>query len=69
MLVKILVTLLGWSLLSMMVGLLVGKVISTLPEIPARGDTPPLETDLSAAGLNEAKEEMRNLGHMEQVRR
>ncbi len=57
MLVKILVTLSAWFLLSMMVGLLVGRAISTLQKVHTLGFAPPLETDLGTPALNELDEE------------
>jgi hypothetical protein len=71
MLAKILVTMSAWFLLSVIVGLLVGRAISTFREAPAPGFTPPLaETDWGAAALNELEEEMLVLAHaqMEEVR-
>jgi hypothetical protein len=57
MLAKILVTLSAWFLLSMMVGLLVGRAISTLQIAHALGFAPPLETDWGTPALNELEEE------------
>ena len=57
MLAKILVTLSVWFLLSMMVGLLVGRAISTLQKAPTLGFAPPLETDWATPALNELEEE------------
>jgi hypothetical protein len=56
MLAKILVILSTWFLLSMMVGLLVGRVISTLQKVHTVGFAPPLETDWGAPALNEVEE-------------
>jgi hypothetical protein len=41
----------------MIVGLLVGRVMSTFPETPAPGYVPPLETDWETAALKELGEE------------
>jgi hypothetical protein len=57
MLAKILLILSAWSLLSMMVGLLVGRAISTLRKAHALGFAPPLETDWGTPALNELEEE------------
>ncbi len=57
MLAKILVTLSAWFLLSVIVGLLVGRAMSTFRQAPAPGFVPPLETDLDPAALNELEEE------------
>ncbi len=57
MLAKIFVVLSAWFLLSMIVGLLVGRVLSALPETPAPGYVPPLETDWETAALKEVREE------------
>jgi hypothetical protein len=63
MLAKILVILSAWFLLSMIVGLLVGRAISTFQNAPTLGFTPPLETDLTPA-LNELDDqEMLVLSH------
>jgi hypothetical protein len=57
MLAKILVTLSLWFLLSMVVGLLVGRAISTLQKTPTLRFAPPLETDWGTPTLNELEEE------------
>jgi hypothetical protein len=57
MLAKILVILSAWFLLSMMVGLLVGRAISMLQKVHALGFAPPLETDWGTPALNELEEE------------
>jgi hypothetical protein len=59
MLAKILVTLSVWFLLSMVVGLLVGRAISTLRKTPTLRFAPPLEieTDWGTSALNELEEE------------
>ncbi len=66
MLAKILVTLSAWFLLSVIVGVLVGRAMSTFRQAPAPGFAPPLETDWEAAALDEVEEEeMLVLGHTE----
>jgi len=57
MLAKIFVVLSAWFLLSMIVGLLVGRVLSAFQETPAPGYVPPLETDWETVALNELEEE------------
>lgn len=57
MLGKIFVILSAWFLLSLIVGLLAGRVMSTFPETPAPGYVPPLETDWETAALKELGEE------------
>ena len=57
MLAKIFVVLSAWFLLSMIVGLVVGRVLSAFPETPAPGYVPPLEIDWEAAALAELEEE------------
>jgi hypothetical protein len=57
MLDKILVALSAWFLLSMMVGLLVGRVISTLQRAHTLGFAPPLETDWETTALNQLEEQ------------
>jgi hypothetical protein len=59
MLAKILVTWSVWFLLSMVVGLLVGRAISTLQKTPTLCFAPPLEieTDWGTSALNELEEE------------
>lgn len=54
---KILVTLSVWFLLSMMVGLLVGRAISTLQKAHTLGFAPPLATDWANPALNELEDE------------
>lgn len=56
MLAKLFVNLSAWFLLSVIVGLLVGRAISTFREAPAPGFAPPLETDWEAAALSELGE-------------
>jgi hypothetical protein len=63
MLAKILLTLSVWYLLSMMVGLLVGRAIFTLQKVYTLGFVPPLETDWATPALNELEEEMLGLSH------
>jgi len=53
MLAKIFVILSAWFLVSMIVGLLAGRVISTLQKAPAQGFVPPTETGWGTAALNE----------------
>ena len=57
MLAKILVTLSAWFLLSIVVGLLVGRAISMLQKAPMLGFAPPLETDWATPALNELEDE------------
>ena len=71
MLTKILVNLSAWFVLSVMVGLLAGRAISTFREAPVPGVAPPLETDWEAAALRKLEEkEMPIFTHarMEEVR-
>ena len=63
MLVKILMALSGWFLLSVIIGLLVGRTMSTFREATAPGFAPPLETDWEATALRELEEEMAGLAH------
>ena len=64
MLAKLLVNLSAWFVLSVIVGLLVGRAISSFREAPAPGFAPPLETDWEAAALSELGEvEMQDLVH------
>jgi hypothetical protein len=57
MLAKVLVILSAWFLLSIMVGLLVGRAISTLQKVHTLGFAPPLETDWATPALNELEDE------------
>ena len=57
MLAKILVTLSAWFLLSMVVGLLVGKAISTLQNAHTLGFASPLDTGWGTPALNEVENE------------
>jgi hypothetical protein len=57
MLARILVTLSAWFVLSMMVGLLIGRAISTLQKAHTMAFAPPLETDWGTPVLNELEEE------------
>ena len=66
MLARILVTLSAWFVLSMMVGLLIGRAISTLQKARTLGFAPALETDWETPALNELQEEeMLVLSHAE----
>jgi hypothetical protein len=70
MLAKILVTFSVWFLLSMIVGLLVGRAISTLQKVPTPGFAPPLETDWATPALNELEDEemlVLSLAEMQEV--
>lgn len=63
MLAKLLLNLSAWFLLSVIVGLLVGRAISTFREASAPGFTPPPETDWEPAALSELGEaEMQDFG-------
>jgi hypothetical protein len=57
MLAKILVTLSAWFLLSLIVGLLVGRALSTFRRPSAPGFVPPLETGWEPLTLNALEEE------------
>jgi|HubBroStandDraft_2_1064218.scaffolds.fasta_scaffold137352_4 hypothetical protein len=57
MLAKILVTLSVWFLLSMVLGLIVGKAISMLQKSHSLGFASPLETDWETLALNELEGE------------
>ena len=64
MLAKILVTLSAWFLLSMVVGLFVGRAISSLQRARTLGFAPPLETGWGTPAPNELEgEEMLVLSH------
>jgi hypothetical protein len=66
MLAKIFVALSAWFLVSVIVGLLAGRTISTLQKAPAQGFVPPTGTDWGTAALNEPEEEeMLVLSHAE----
>ena len=57
MLAKIFVMLSAWFLLSVIVGLLMGRVMSTIPETLTPGYIPPAESDWETAALEELGEE------------
>jgi len=57
MLAKIFVALSAWFLVSVIVGLLVGKAIFTFQKAPAQGFASPSGTDWGTAALNEPEEE------------
>jgi hypothetical protein len=59
MLDKIFVIFSAWFLLSLMVGLLAGRAISTFREAPAPRIAPALDTDWEAIALSELEEEER----------
>ena len=57
MLAKILVSLSAWFLLSIVVGPLVGRAISTLQKVHTLGFAPPLETDCATPAPNELEDD------------
>ena len=64
MLAKIPMILTAWFLVSLIVGLLLGRTISMLREAPSPGFIFSLESDVESATLSEAKEqETLNLAH------
>ena len=68
MLVKIFVSLSAWFLLSVIVGLVVGRAISIIQKAPTQGFAPPSGTDWGTAALKQDEEMLvQSHAHMQEV--